>query len=252
LGAKEILIIVNPRDLLAYKHILKSGEQWGINIQYLVQDSPKGIADAVNLSKEFIGTNAFMLLLGDNLFFGHNLIQKILGTKFNENELTLVTYNVKNPQDFGVAEYNNNNIIQKILEKPLKPPSNRAVTGMYFYPNIAVNLAENLTPSDRGELEITDLNNLLIKKVRVNDIQLGRGDVWFDTGNVDDLHAAASFIKSMENRSGRLIGSPDEISYRLGLVSRGQFEKNIKIVHKSSYGKMLEKIREEPYYEANE
>lgn len=242
LGIKEIAIIVTPEHENAYKNLLGDGGSWGLKICYISQSKPRGIADAIKLSATFIGEDDFMFLLGDNLFFGHDLINKIL-TNITDNEgLILTTYSVKRPSDFGIAQYGDTNKIIHIVEKPKIPTSNRAVTGLYFYPNLAVELANTLTPSDRGELEITDLNNLLLTEVQVSEIKLGRGDVWYDTGNCDELHNASMFVKAMEDRSGQLIGSIDEISYRLGWVTKQMFKLNIERVAKSNYGKSLQNL----------
>lgn len=242
LGITDIALIVTPQQRGSYKKLLGDGSDWGIKISYIDQVKPRGIAEAIQLSASFIGQDNFMLLLGDNLFFGHDLIKKILDAQLSTGELILTTYNVSDPAAYGVAEYGLSGNIRKIWEKPLKSPSNRAVTGLYFYPNIAVKIAEELQPSSRGELEITDLNNLLLENTTVKEVKLGRADAWFDTGTFDQLHSAAMFVKSIENQTGQLIGSIDEISYSMGLVSKSTFVKNVKRVEKSEYGSVLKRL----------
>ena len=242
LGITDIALIVSPNHEALYQSLLGNGSHWGIKLTYICQTKPRGIAEAIKLSATFIGQDSFMLLLGDNLFFGHDLINKLLRAQLDESELILTTYSVKNPREYGVAEYGISGHIKKIWEKPQQPPSSRAVTGLYLYPNIAVNLTNQLKPSSRGELEITDLNNLLLEQTTVTEVKLGRGDVWFDTGTFDQLHSASMFIKSMEDQSGKLIGSIDEISYRLGLVTKKSFITNVKRVEKSEYGSILKKL----------
>jgi glucose-1-phosphate thymidylyltransferase len=237
-GIKEILLIVTPRDIATYKALLGTGEQWGIKLNYAVQDKPNGIAEAFVIAEEFLDGAPICLILGDNIFYGHGLINMLRAANENILKATVFGYHVNDPERYGVAEFDSNKVIYNIIEKPSHPSSNYAVTGLYFVGNDAIKRAKSLCPSNRGELEVTDLLNSFIFEQKLELQILGRGYSWFDTGTADSLLDASNFVKTITNRQGLLVGSPDEVAIRLGWI---EFEINDAEV-KSKYYQYLSKL----------
>tara|TARA_Y100000768_G_scaffold388961_1_gene389325 strand:- start:2554 stop:3432 length:879 start_codon:yes stop_codon:yes gene_type:complete len=234
---KEILIITTKRDALLFKDLLKDGSQWGLKIKYAIQKEPKGIVESLIIAENFLSGSPCALILGDNIFHGNNLrgILKTQSEKLNEN--CIFTYYVKDPERYGVANYKNSRIVS-LKEKPKKPKSNFAITGLYFYDQNASENAKKITPSNRGELEITDLNKLYLKEGSLNSIKLKRGYAWLDTGTFDSLIEASFFVSTIEKRQGLLIASPEEVAYRLGYIDSMQLKK-LADSYNNSYGNNL-------------
>ncbi len=241
-GIRELLIISTPKDLNLYKDLLANGKQWGIDISYQEQKNPDGLAHAFLISKKFINGYPSALILGDNLFYGENLTNTLRKTSKEIDKTTLFAYPVKDPERYGVVEFNKNFEITNIEEKPSIPKSNYAITGLYFYDKNVVDYVQELKPSKRGELEITDLNNLYLKENNIHIKVLGRGIAWLDTGTFDSLHEAGSFIKSIEHRQGLKVGCPEEIAWRNGWISNNQLIDLANHQKNSSYGVYLSEI----------
>ena len=235
---QEILIITNSLDLNGFKRLLNDGNHLGIKINYAIQSAPNGLAEAFIIGEEYLDNKPAALILGDNLFHGDNLLNSLM-KNVSEDGATIFAHSVKNPSNYGVAEFNNNKKVIKIEEKPTNPKSNWAITGLYFYDKTVSEKAKSLLPSKRGELEITDLNNIYLKKMELNVEMLGRGMAWFDTGNCDSLHAASTYIKTLESRQGLKIGCPEEVAWRCGYISDLQFKKIARKFEKSNYGQYL-------------
>ena len=246
-GINEILIISTGRDLGLFQNLLGSGEKWGIQLEYLEQKKPGGIAEAFLLSNDFIGNSPSALILGDNLFYGENLISLLSEINKQESITTLFAYPVKDPERYGVVEFDDKFNVIDIHEKPENPPSNYAITGLYFYDNSVLEKVRKLTPSKRGELEISDLNKLYLKTGKIKVKILGRGIAWLDTGTFESLHEASSFIKSIENRQGLKIGCPEEISWRKGWIDDDQLEKLAFDLRNSQYGEYLSSVKLNKY-----
>lgn len=240
-GIKEILVICSPIDLDAYKRLLGNGKQWGIEINYSCQNEPEGIAQALIIAAEFIGDSPICLILGDNLFYGDDLTLKLTSANNSETS-TLFAYQVSEPSRYGIVSFDKENNAINIQEKPAKPKSNFAVTGIYFYENNVLEIAKTLTPSERGELEITDINKILLKKGKLKVEALKRGMAWFDTGTIDSLQEAGSFIQTLEKRQGLKIGCPEEISWRLGYISNEQLKSLAMSFGKTNYGYYLKNL----------
>lgn len=221
-GITDILIITTPADQGQYKALLGDGSQWGINIQYEIQPRPDGLAQAFIIGKKFIGTDGCSLVLGDNIFYGNNLIEDLKQAAGKENGATVFAYWVKDPRDYGVINFDNQGNPISLEEKPKNPKSNYAVTGLYFYDNQVIDMALSLEPSRRGELEITDINKMYLKQNQLSVTQLGRGYAWLDTGTHDSLLQASNFIQTIQERQGLKIACPEEIAYRIGLISVDQ------------------------------
>ncbi len=238
-GIREILIICNQRDIDTFKDLLGNGNLWGINISFEVQKKPEGIAQAFLIGEKFLNGHPSALILGDNLFYGEKLSNKLQDSNFNSSISTIFCYRVSDPARYGVIEFDNNFNLVNIEEKPKKPKSNYVSTGLYFYDETAVELVKMLKPSKRNELEITDLNCLYIKKNKIKVDLLGRGTAWLDTGTFESLHEAGTFIKTIENRQGLKVGCPEEIAWRLGLINDSQLEKLALPLIKNNYGKYL-------------
>lgn len=244
-GIKEILIICNPHEIDSFKKLLKNGSQWGISISYEIQPKPEGLAQSFIIGESFINNSPTALILGDNLFYGHDLVSK-LKKAYEDNEFsTIFSYSVKDPERYGVVNFDNNFRAISIEEKPIKPINNQIVTGLYFYDKNAVEYAKTLKPSERGELEITDLNNIYLEKKRLKVEPLGRGYAWFDTGTFDSLQEAGEFIRTIENRQFLKISCPEEIAWRSGWINDNKLEDLSKNLIKSNYGEYLLKILEE-------
>ena len=241
-GINEILIICSPFFLDLFRNLLGDGSQWGIKIQYKCQKQPDGIAQALILGEEFLNGSPLCLILGDNLFYGDNLSSKLQEVNSAREKGTLFAYQVKDPSRYGIIEFNEELTVISIEEKPINPKSNFAVTGIYFYENSVINIAKNLKPSKRGELEITDINKALLNEGQLKVRLLKRGMAWLDTGTVESLHDAGTFIKTIETRQGLKIGCPEEISWKLGYISKDELGILASKHSKSEYGNYLMKL----------
>jgi len=234
----EILIISTPHDIDQYKTLLKDGSQFGINISYAIQEKPNGLAEAFIIGEKFINNDDVCLILGDNIFYGHGFSEILINAKKNLDGAKIFAYQVKNPQDFGVIEFNNKKILN-IEEKPLKPKSNYAVTGLYFYNNQVVNYAKLLNPSKRGELEISDLNNIYLNSGNMQVELLGRGFAWLDTGSHESLMEASQFIQTIEKRQGLKVACLEEISLLNKWISNKKLKLDIEKMKDSNYKQYL-------------
>ena len=241
-GIRDILIISTPQDIPRFRDLLKDGIQWGLNIEYCIQHSPDGLAQAFILGKNFIGHNLSALILGDNIFYGHDFNDLLFNAMQKENEATIFAYHVQDPERYGVVEFNQNNKAVSLEEKPKTPKSNYAVTGLYFYDKDAVQMAETLKPSVRGELEITDLNRLYLNQQRLDVEIMGRGYAWLDTGTHDSLLEASQFIATIENRQGLKVACPEEISFNQGWIDGACLEKLAAPLLKNQYGQYLQRV----------
>ena len=237
-GIKEILIITTSFHLEAFKNLLKDGRHLGIDINYEIQHKPNGLAEAFLIGTKFLNGSPAALILGDNLFHGDKLLTKLM-SNVSEEGATIFAYSVNNPKDYGIAEFDINKKVINIEEKPKHPKSNWAITGLYFYDTTVVERVKSLSPSKRGELEITDLNNLYLKDNLLNLELMGRGVAWFDTGNFDSLHEAGIYIRTLEKIQNLKIGCPEEVAWRLGYINDNQLKKIAKNLIKNSYGKYL-------------
>ena len=240
----EILIISTPHDIDQYKTLLKDGSQLGINISYAIQEKPNGLAEAFIIGEKFINNDDVCLILGDNIFYGHGFSEILINAKKNLDGAKIFAYQVKNPQDFGVIEFNNKKILN-IEEKPLKPKSNYAVTGLYFYNNQVVNYAKLLNPSKRGELEISDLNNIYLKSGNMQVEFLGRGFAWLDTGSHESLMEASQFIQTIEKRQGLKVACLEEISLLNKWISNKKLKLDIEKMKDSNYKQYLYQLLNE-------
>ena len=224
-GIRDILIISTPQDTPRFQQLLGNGEQWGLNLEYAVQESPDGLAQAFIIGQRFIGDSSSALVLGDNIFYGHEF-QDLLGNAMQRSEgASVFAYHVHDPERYGVAEFDAQRRVLSLEEKPAKPKSNYAVTGLYFYDNQVAELAKSLKPSPRGELEITDLNRLYLEQGKLNVEIMGRGYAWLDTGTHESLLEAGQFIATLENRQGLKVACPEEISFRQKWIDMAQLEK---------------------------
>ncbi|MFH1877239.1 MAG: glucose-1-phosphate thymidylyltransferase RfbA [Candidatus Omnitrophota bacterium] len=239
-GIKDILIISTPLDIGRFEDLLGNGRGIGINISYAVQDAPNGIAEAFIVGEDFIGSDSVSLILGDNIFFGHGLPEMLVSAVKAGDAATIFGYYVKDPQRYGVVEFDKNYMVVSIEEKPAEPKSNYAVCGLYFYPNDVVAVAKSIKPSERGELEITDVNNEYLKRGKLKVKLLGRGYAWLDTGTHDSLMDGAYFIKTVEERQGLKIGCIEEVAYRKGFIDA----ERLKILAAEMNGKYGEYLRD--------
>lgn len=240
-GIREILVISTPRDLPRFKDLLGCGKDLGIELSYLSQEEPRGIAESFIIAEEFIGRECVSLILGDNIFYGHNLMEELTGSFFSDGGAVIFGYYVRDPRRYGVIELGENNKVLSLEEKPKEPKSNWAVTGFYFYDNDVVEIAKGLKPSDRGELEITDVNKEYLRMRRLKVKLLGRGYAWLDTGTHDSLADAAIFIRTIEERQDLKIGCIEEVAYRMGYINRAKLAKLAGEI-KTSYGDYLRRI----------
>tara|TARA_Y100001968_G_scaffold332445_1_gene390631 strand:- start:1306 stop:2199 length:894 start_codon:yes stop_codon:yes gene_type:complete len=241
-GIREILIICTPRDINIFKAVLGNGEKWGITLDYVEQKKPDGIAQAILIGESFINSSPNALILGDNLFYGQSLPERLQKISNSNDGATLFSYQVSNPEAYGTVEFDQNLNIISIEEKPILPKSNNVITGLYFYDENVVDLAKSLIPSKRGELEITDLNNLYLKRKKLKLERFGRGFAWLDTGSFDSLLEASSFIRTIEKRQGLKISCPEEIAWNFGWIKDDQLEAEAHALRKSGYGNYLLKI----------
>ena len=244
-GIQDILIISTPDDTPRFESLLGDGSQWGLNISYKVQPSPDGLAQAFVLGDTFIGNDLSALILGDNIFYGHDFNELLSNAMQRETGATVFAYHVHDPERYGVAEFDKTNKVLSLEEKPKTPKSNYAVTGLYFYDKDVVAMAKSLKPSARGELEITDLNRLYLEKEKLNVEIMGRGYAWLDTGTHDSLLEASQFIATLENRQGLKVSCPEEISYRRGWINANQLEKLAAPLSKNGYGHYLQRVLKE-------
>lgn len=247
-GIREILLISTPEDTPRFKQLLGSGNQWGIQIEYAVQPSPDGLAQAFLIGKEFLAGDGCCLVLGDNIFYGHDFAATIQQAAAGGPGATVFAYPVLDPERYGVVEFDKDGRAISLEEKPLKPKSRYAVTGIYFYDAQVVGIAEGLKPSSRGELEITDVNRWYLERGQLRTQLLGRGMAWLDTGTHDSLLEAATFIHTIEKRQGLKVACPEEIAYRLGYIDAEQMKALAAKIAKSSYGQYLLRLLEETVY----
>ena len=242
---RDVLVISTPRDVGRFEELLQDGSQWGMNIQYCVQPSPDGLAQAFILGKDFIGNDPSALILGDNIFHGAYLGQVLREASSRTHGATVFAYQVHDPERYGVVEFDKNFKALSIEEKPLKPKSSYAVTGLYFYDNQVCDIAKEIKPSERGELEITSVNDIYLKKEKLTVKILQKGYTWLDTGTHDSLLAASSYISTIQNRQGLLIGSPDEVSFRNKWINKEEFIARIHPYMKTNYGQYLKAVLSE-------
>lgn len=238
-GIKDILVITTPRDSESFQNLLGEGSQWGIKISYKVQPSPDGLAQAFIIGEEFINGEGCALILGDNIFYGHDLSKLVKNATQKDDGATIFAYYVKDPERYGIVEFDKNRKAISLEEKPEKPKSNFAVTGLYFYDKNVVEYAKSIKPSARGELEITDLNKIYLEKGNLNVETLGRGYAWLDTGTHDSLLQAASFVETVQDRQGLKIACPEEIAYNLGYINKEELKELAKPLAKNEYGQYL-------------
>jgi len=244
-GIRDILLISTPHDTPRFNELLGDGSQWGLNIEYCVQPSPDGLAQAFTLGKNFINGHPSALVLGDNIFYGHELVDQLDSANERTSGATVFAYHVNDPERYGVVEFDQAYKALSIEEKPQKPRSNYAVTGLYFYDNQVCDIAAAIKPSARGELEITDVNRVYLEKQQLSVEIMGRGFAWLDTGTHDSLLDAAGFIATLQKRQGLMVACPEEIAYRQGWVSAEAVEKVAAQLSKNSYGQYLSKILNE-------
>ena len=244
-GITDILIISTPQDTPRFQQLLGDGSDWGLNLQYAVQPSPDGLAQAFIIGKEFIGNDPSALVLGDNIFYGHDLHKQLEQATLRNDGATVFAYHVNDPERYGVVDFDKQGKATSLEEKPLKPKSNYAVTGLYFYDNQVIDMAANLKPSPRGELEITDLNRIYLEQKQLNVEIMGRGYAWLDTGTHESLIEASNFIQTIEHRQGLKVCCPEEIAYRKGLISANQLEKLAQPLAKNGYGQYLMRLLKE-------
>jgi len=238
-GIRDILIITTPQDQHLFKSLFKDGNQWGIRISYEEQPSPGGLAQAFIIGRKFIGKDGVCLILGDNVFYGDSLVG-LMGRARNRGKgATIFGYRVKDPQNYGVAEFNSKGNVIKLVEKPKNPKSNYAITGLYFYDNQVIDIAANLKPSNRGELEITDVNKVYLKNKSLELETMGPGFAWLDTGSHDSLLAASNFIETIESRQGLKICCPEEISYKAGWITAKKLKNLALPLKNNGYGQYL-------------
>ncbi|NBM91389.1 MULTISPECIES: glucose-1-phosphate thymidylyltransferase RfbA [Proteus] len=238
-GIRDILIISTPQDTPRFQQLLGDGSQWGIHLQYKVQPSPDGLAQAFILGEDFIGSDNCALVLGDNIFYGHDLPKQLEQAIQRDQGATVFAYHVNDPERYGVVEFDQNKVAISLEEKPLKPKSNYAVTGLYFYDNDVINIAKKLQPSPRGELEITDINKAYLEQHKLSVAMMGRGYAWLDTGTHKSLIDASNFIQTIEERQGLKVSCPEEIAYRKGFINKEQVRILAEPLSKNDYGKYL-------------
>lgn len=244
-GIRDILIISTPQDLPRFEQLLGNGSDWGIHLSYAVQPSPDGLAQAFIIGKSFIGNDPSALILGDNIYYGTDLQDKLATADTTQTGATVFAYHVNEPQRYGVLGFDKNGKANSLEEKPEKPKSNYAVTGLYFYDNQVIDIAAGLKPSKRGELEISDVNRIYLEKNQLNVQTMGRGFAWLDTGTHESLIEASNFIETIEHRQGLKVACPEEIAYSQGYINAAQLEKLAQPLAKSAYGAYLLKLLKE-------
>ena len=244
-GIRDILIITTPNDRDTFEKLLGDGSQFGINIKYKIQKKPEGIAQAFLIAEEFIKNSSVTLILGDNLFHGDFLVDRLQKNYLLSEGASIFAYSVSDPQRYGVVEFDSKGKAYNIEEKPINPKSKFAITGLYFYDNSVVAKAKKIKPSDRGELEITDLNKMYMKEGKLNVEKMNRGMTWLDTGTTDSLHEASSYIRTLERRQGLKIGCPEEVAWRMNFIDDDQLYSLSIDLKKSGYGEYLQNILNE-------
>ena len=238
-GIRDILIISTPQDTPRFEQLLGDGSNWGLNLQYAVQPSPDGLAQAFTIGKDFIGNNPSALVLGDNIFYGHDLAS-LLDNASNQNSgATVFAYHVLDPKRYGVVSFDKNGAATSIAEKPEHPESNYAITGLYFYDNQVIDIAKDLKPSPRGELEITDVNKVYLQQQQLNVQTMGRGYAWLDTGTHESMNEASAFIETIERRQGLKVACPEEIAFRSGFINAEKLAQLAQPLAKNGYGQYL-------------
>ena len=241
-GIREVLVISTPRDIETYKNLLEDGSQWGLSIEFAVQETPKGLADAFIVGEKFLNGQPSCLILGDNIFYGSGLVGTLKKAMVSEQGATVFGYHVNDPERYGVVSFDNKGKVTGIEEKPEQPKSNYAVTGLYFYDNQVTDIARGIKPSARGELEITSVNNVYLQKEQLNLQIFGRGTAWLDTGTHESLVQATDFVAAVEKRQGLKISCPEEIAWRQKWITTEQLEKLAELHQKSSYGQYLQTL----------
>jgi len=244
-GIRDILVISTPEDIPRFEHLLGDGSRYGIRLQYVAQLKPEGIAQAFLIGREFIGSSGCALVLGDNIFYGHDLVKELRAATADAKGARVFAYPVNDPERYGVVEFDENGKALSVEEKPRQPKSRYAVTGLYFYDNQVGNIAANLRPSARGELEITDVNREYLKRGQLNVCVMGRGMAWLDTGTHEALMEASVFIQTLEKRQGLMVACPEEIAYRSGYITKEQVEALASPMRNNGYGAyLLQMLRE--------
>ncbi|TDJ30893.1 MAG: glucose-1-phosphate thymidylyltransferase [Gammaproteobacteria bacterium] len=247
-GIREILVISTPHDISQYEELLGDGSKWGLEIQYAVQPSPDGLAQAFIIGESFINDAPSALVLGDNIFYGHSFQELLSSANARKAGATIFAYHVQNPERYGVAEFNNQGQVLSLEEKPVQPKSNYAITGLYFYDNKVIDYAKQIQPSGRGELEITDLNRIYLEQGALSVKLMGRGYAWLDTGTHESLIEAHQFVQTIENRQGLKIACPEEIAFNQNWIDSSQIKKLAAPMIKSGYGQYLMKVIKEAVF----
>ncbi len=247
-GIRDILLISTPQDTPRFAELLGNGNQWGLNIQYAVQPSPDGLAQAFIIGRDFVGNQPSALILGDNLYYGHDLDASLAAANARTDGATVFAYHVQDPERYGVVGFDANRRAISIEEKPLKPQSNYAVTGLYFYDNLVCDIAADIKPSARGELEITDVNRVYLEREKLQVELMGRGMAWLDTGTHESLLDASQFIATLEKRQGLKVACPEEVAYRKGYIDAAQLEKLAEPLKKNGYGQYLLRLLQDTVY----
>jgi glucose-1-phosphate thymidylyltransferase len=238
-GIQDILIISTPRDTSSFEQLLGNGSEWGLSLSYAIQPNPDGLAQAFTIGKDFIGNASSALVLGDNIFYGHDLHTQLERAMTRDKGATVFGYHVQDPERYGVITFDSEGHVADLEEKPANPKSNYAVTGLYFYDNQVIDIAADLKPSERGELEITDLNRVYLERNQLNVEIMGRGYAWLDTGTHESLNEASNFIQTIEHRQGLKVACPEEIAYRKGFINAEQLERLAQPLSKNGYGQYL-------------
>lgn len=246
-GIRDILLISTRAHLPFYQHLLGDGSQWGINLNYVAQEKPVGLAHAFILGRDFVGLDRVALILGDNIFYGHGLVDELVGAAAREHAATIFAYHVDQPNQYGVVKFDDSGKVVDLVEKPRQFLSNWAVTGLYFYTNDVLDIAAGLRPSVRGELEITDVNRRYLDLGKLNVVKLGRGFAWLDTGTHDSLMDAGEFVRSIQHRQGLLIGCPEEIAFQKQFIGLDQLRASAVKYEKSTYGAYLRRLVEDQH-----